>query len=131
MDQIYPLQEEVVSHYRGMPVYIVMKDGSRHIGLLSKCAGGKLELDGDPNAATATEPEPPQQQVKSPSKKNKKNAASKSKSQANSSKSAYPVQTQSFPFDPSYYEPRPHYSYPKREAETLEFDQVALLFLLY
>lgn len=128
MDQIYPLQEDVVSQYYGMPVYIVMKDGTRHIGLLSRCAGGKLTLNGDPNVSVATEPE--SAPVKSSKKSKKSGSKSKNQSQANAAMPDNPpVQTQSYPFDPYYYEPRPYI--PFREVISLDFAHVAYLFLLY
>ncbi|WP_127491053.1 hypothetical protein [Paenibacillus glycanilyticus] len=127
MEQIYPLEEDIVSRYCGMPVYIIMKDGSRHIGRLSKCKGGKLTLNGDPNVSDADEPEAVPD--KSSSKKSKKNSKSKFQQQAKSSKPEQPVQTQSYPFDPYYYEPRPYY--PFRDLITLDFALVAFLFLLF
>ncbi|ACS99788.1 hypothetical protein [Paenibacillus sp. JDR-2] len=126
MEQIYPLEEDIVSRYCGMPVYIIMKDGSRHIGMLSRCAGGKLTLNGDPNVSSAGEPE--DVPAKS-SKKNKKSSKSKLQPQAKSSKPEQPVQTQSYPFDPYYYEPRPYY--PFRDLITLDFALIAFLFLLF
>lgn len=127
MEQVYPLEENIVSQYCGMPVYIVMKDGTRHIGLLSRCAGGKLTLNGDPHVSEAAEPEaaPPKS-----SKKNKKSGSkSKTQSQAKSSKPEPAVQTQSYPFDPYYYEPRPYI--PFRDVITLDFALIAFLFLLF
>jgi hypothetical protein len=128
MEQIYPLQEDVVSQYCGLPVYVVMKDGTRHIGLLSRCSNGKLTLNGDPNASAAAEPEaaPP----KSSKKIKKSSSKSQTQSQAKSNKPEPPVQTQSYPFDPYYYEqPRPYY--PFRDVITLDFALVAFLFLLF
>ncbi|WP_336776859.1 hypothetical protein [Paenibacillus sp. MMO-58] len=126
MEQIYPLEEDNVSRYCGMPVYIIMKDGTRHIGMLSRCTGGKLTLNGDPNVSAADEPE--DVPVKS-LKKGKKNSKSKFQQQAKSSKPEQPVQTQSYPFDPYYYEPRPYY--PFRDLITLDFALIAFLFLLF
>lgn len=44
MEQIYPLREEVISQYCGMPVCVVFKTGFKWIGVLKACQGGKLIL---------------------------------------------------------------------------------------
>ncbi|WP_336789502.1 hypothetical protein [Paenibacillus sp. MMO-177] len=126
MEQIYPLEEDIVSRFCGMPVYIIMKDGTRHIGMLSRCSGGKLTLNEDPNVSAADEPEAATVQS---SKKSKKSPKSKVRPQGKSSKPEQPVQTQSYPFDPYDYEPRPYY--PFRDLITLDFALIAFLFLLF
>lgn len=51
MEPIYPLTEEHLDQFRGQLVCVVMKDGTRHVGVLSRCRGGRLVLndfdDGD------------------------------------------------------------------------------------
>lgn len=42
MEQIYPLKEEVIVQYCGMPVCVVFKTGVRRIGILKACLSGKL-----------------------------------------------------------------------------------------
>jgi len=44
MEQIYPLREEVLSTYGGMPVAVIFKSGYREIGVIRSCQGGKLVL---------------------------------------------------------------------------------------
>lgn len=127
MDQIYPLEEDLISQYCGLPVYVVMKDGSRHIGILSRCSKGKLTLNEDPNKAAAVETEAEAEPPKS-SKKNKKSGKSKSPSKS-SKQPEQPVQTQSYPFDPYYYEPRPYI--PFRDVIAIDLAHVAFLFLIY
>src|SRR3569832_398719 len=47
MEPIFPLHEDHVSRYCGLPVCIVTKDGRRHVGVLSNCRGGRVMLNGD------------------------------------------------------------------------------------
>lgn len=45
MEAIFPLDEDHISRYCGYLVCAVMKDGSRHIGILSRCRNGELVLN--------------------------------------------------------------------------------------
>ncbi|MBW7476521.1 hypothetical protein K0T92_17530 [Paenibacillus oenotherae] len=45
MEQIYPLHEENINQFCGMPVCIVTTDGQRHVGILSSCNGGRVSLN--------------------------------------------------------------------------------------
>lgn len=47
MEPIYPLTEEHLDRFRGQLVCVVMQDGTRHVGVLSRCRGGRLVLNGD------------------------------------------------------------------------------------
>lgn len=47
MEPIYPLTEEHLDRYRGQLVCVVMQDGTRHVGVLSRCRGGRLVLNDD------------------------------------------------------------------------------------
>ncbi|WP_181438891.1 hypothetical protein [Paenibacillus sambharensis] len=47
MQPIYPLTEERIRGFCGNLVCVVMQDGTRHVGVLSTCGGGKLTLNGD------------------------------------------------------------------------------------
>lgn len=49
MEPIFPLHEDHVSRFCGLPVCIVTKDGKRHVGVLSNCRGGRVMLNGDPS----------------------------------------------------------------------------------
>ncbi|RJX41717.1 hypothetical protein D3P09_07160 [Paenibacillus pinisoli] len=52
MEQIYPIREEVLSTYGGMPVAVIFKSGYREIGVIRSCQGGKLVL-GNPYTSRA------------------------------------------------------------------------------
>lgn len=45
MEQIYPLREEHISRYCGMPVCAVMKSGYRYVGTLASSRNGSVHLD--------------------------------------------------------------------------------------
>ena len=47
MEPIYPLTEEHLDQFRGQLVCVVMKDGTRHVGILGRCRGGRLVLNED------------------------------------------------------------------------------------
>lgn len=44
--QLHPEEKQLLP-YRGMPVCLIMKDGSRKIGQLTACRGGKIILNGN------------------------------------------------------------------------------------
>jgi len=45
MEPIFPLHEEHVNRFCGMPVCIVTKEGHRHVGILTSCKNGRLALN--------------------------------------------------------------------------------------
>ena len=47
MEPIYPLTEENLDQFRGQLVCVVMQDGTRHVGILGRCRGGRLVLNED------------------------------------------------------------------------------------
>ena len=47
MEPIHPLKEENLDQFRGQLVCVIMKDGTRHIGVLGGCRGGRLVLNED------------------------------------------------------------------------------------
>jgi hypothetical protein len=47
MEPIYPPTEEHLDRFRGQLVCVVMRDGTRHVGILSRCRGGRLILNED------------------------------------------------------------------------------------
>ncbi|MDQ8738166.1 hypothetical protein [Paenibacillus sp. LHD-38] len=121
MEPIFPLHEEVVSRYCGYPVCVVMNDGSRHVGILSSCGGGKVLLNADAGGIEANVT-----QVQTTVSKKKKGVKGKTELQH---KSAAPqAQTQAYPYDPYYYGPQPYY--PWGAALALDFALIAFLFLL-
>lgn len=53
MEPIFPLHEDHISRFCGLPVCIVTHDGRRHVGVLSHCRSGRVTLNGpmgSPNA---------------------------------------------------------------------------------
>lgn len=118
MEQIYPLHEDVVQQLCGYPVCVVMRDGSRHVGILSSCNGGRLWLNGDHThngpEVTLTKVQPKDMKKKKDKKLNK---------EANH-KSEQAI-TQAYPYDPNY---QPYN--PWGGAFFLDFALIALLFLL-
>ena len=51
MEPIFPLTEEHLDRFRGQLVCVVMKDGTRHVGILGHCRSGKLVLNEGEDAA--------------------------------------------------------------------------------
>lgn len=45
MEPIFPLHEERINQFCGMPVCIVTTDGQRHVGILSSCNSGRVMLN--------------------------------------------------------------------------------------
>ncbi|KZE74668.1 hypothetical protein AV545_13145 [Paenibacillus jamilae] len=50
MFPIYPVNEASVAPHGGRMVCAIMRDGTRHIGILSGCSKGKLMLNGYPSS---------------------------------------------------------------------------------
>lgn len=121
MEQIYPLEESVISRFCGMPVCIVTHDGARHIGVLSHCRGGKLTLNEEPGAQTLAEAESPKAGKAKGKPKGK--ASKKTKEKA--------AQTQAYPYDPYYYNYNPGYYSPFGGAFAIDLALIAFLFLLF
>ncbi|WP_053374361.1 hypothetical protein [Paenibacillus sp. FJAT-27812] len=124
MEQIYPLHEEVVNRFCGYPVGVIMKDGTRHVGILSSCGSGKLQLNAE---AGGMEASVTQSQAQSQVSKKKKGGKGKTE-EAHQSSGKSKLQTQAYPYDPYYYGPQPYY--PWGGALSLDFALVAFLFLL-
>ncbi|MUT68664.1 hypothetical protein [Paenibacillus sp. NEAU-GSW1] len=95
MEQIYPLKEDVIQHFCGMPVCAVLNDGTRHVGVLSYCRDGKLMLN-DRSASGGNEAE--LKKVKS----KKQRAGKKVKKAQAEEQEAVPTQS-SYPFNPYDY----------------------------
>lgn len=118
MERIFPLQEDVVHQYCGLPVCVVMNDGTRHVGILSSCQGGRMLLNAD--AGGGAEAMLAKVQPKD-SKKKKGGKAIKE-----DHKSGQPqAQTQAYFYDP-YYGPY----YPWGGALALDLALIAFLFLI-
>ncbi|ANY67809.1 hypothetical protein BBD42_16035 [Paenibacillus sp. BIHB 4019] len=120
MEQIYPLEEGVISRFCGMPVCIVTHDGARHFGVLSHCRGGKLTLNEQPGAQMLAEAESPKADKAKGKKKGKASKTAKEKV----------AQTQAYPYDPYYYNYNPGYNWPYGGAFAIDLALIAFLFLL-
>ncbi|GGG76149.1 hypothetical protein [Paenibacillus radicis (ex Gao et al. 2016)] len=118
MEQIYPLQEEVIANFCGLPVCVIMQDGTRHVGVLSHCRNGRLTLNGQ------------QEEVEAAAELNKAKPSKLKKGKGKNSKAAAPkvetVQAQAYPYDPYAYNP----FFPIGGAIALDLALVAFLFLL-
>ncbi|TKH34619.1 hypothetical protein C1I59_20275 [Paenibacillus polymyxa] len=83
MFPIYPVNEANVAPHGGRMVCAVMRDGTRHIGILSGCSKGKLMLNGYPSSfpgslyAGSYSNKGKQKAKKISSKKQKKNSKNK------------------------------------------------------
>lgn len=121
MEPIYPLREDVVHQFCGMPVCVIMQDGTRHVGILSSCKSGKLTLNGDAAGSNGSEAAISKAEAQVVKKKNKKG----SKPEPTTQQSA---QTQSYPYDPYYYGPERYY--PWGAALAIDLALIAFLFLL-
>ncbi|MBD2867848.1 hypothetical protein [Paenibacillus arenilitoris] len=114
-----PLREDIVHQLCGLPVCVVMNDGTRHVGILSSCEGGRLVL----NAHLGGE-EAKLAKVQPQDKKKKKGG--KGKKEEHASEGQAQAQTQAYPYDPYGYGGY----YPWGGALALDFALIALLFLL-
>ncbi|OAZ46761.1 hypothetical protein [Paenibacillus polymyxa] len=88
MFPIYPVNEANVAPHGGRMVCAVMRDGTRHIGILSGCSKGKLMLNGYPSSfpdslyAGSYSNKGKQKAKKISSKMQKKNSKNKARSSA-------------------------------------------------
>ncbi|MBD3917147.1 hypothetical protein H8B09_00150 [Paenibacillus sp. PR3] len=125
MEPIFPLHEDNISRFCGLPVCIVTHDGRRHVGVLSHCRSGRVTLNGpmgSPNAgqhavlnqhnSTADYTEQP--------KKNKKN-----KKQNVQEDELSQVQTKAYDYSYDY-----GYYNPWGAAFAIDLATIAFLFLL-
>ncbi|PWV89362.1 hypothetical protein DFQ01_14713 [Paenibacillus cellulosilyticus] len=126
MEPIFPLQEDHISRFCGLPVCIVTHDGRRHVGVLSNCRSGRVTLNGpmgSPNAgqhANVNQYHSTAEIAETPKKQNKKN-----KKQAVQDESQK-VQTQAYDgygYDYGYYNPW-------GAAFAIDLAAIAFLFLL-
>ncbi|MCQ6559203.1 hypothetical protein [Paenibacillus mendelii] len=122
MQQIYPLHEEHINRFCGMPVCIVTKEGERHVGVISRSVGGRLYLNEGPEesgnapASHETHGDTPYLQGKESKKgrKSKKNEPVKKAEKA---------ETKAYPYAPYPY-------YPFGGAFAIDLALIAFLFLL-
>jgi hypothetical protein len=132
MEPIRPLHEEHVKRFCGMPVCAVLRDGTRHMGILSACQGGRIYLNGGENYL---QPMSPRVGVLGNTAKGKgakkTKAVQASKPEQNQEKE---VHTQAYPFGPGYYGgyyPYGYgYGYGFGAAAAVDLAALAFLFLL-
>ncbi|MFD0714430.1 hypothetical protein [Paenibacillus sp. GCM10027626] len=117
MEPIYPLHEERIKRFNGMPVCVITKDGQRHIGILSACKDGRVLLNGHSTGPASG----PQGKKKN---KKKRPAAAAAKNMKTSEKTR--IQGHS-PYQP--YPPHPYNPWGK--AIAIDQAQIAFLFLLF
>ncbi|MFC4102231.1 hypothetical protein [Paenibacillus xanthanilyticus] len=134
MEPIFPLHEERINMFCGMPVCIITKEGTRHIGILSHCRGGRVTLNGDQAGPAVSSETPGGNEKKSKGKQAKKGKKTEAKKTAPAPAKA---EIQAYPFDPFYPYPGPGpYSGPYRphnpfgEAFAIDLSLIAYLFLL-
>ncbi|BBH24718.1 hypothetical protein Back11_60630 [Paenibacillus baekrokdamisoli] len=48
MEPIFPLHEDHINKFCGVPVCIITHDGNRHVGILTSCHNGRVMLNGSP-----------------------------------------------------------------------------------
>lgn len=119
----------------GMPVCIITQEGTRHIGILSHCRGGRVTLNAD-QIGPVIRSEPQEGAAKTAKGKNAK------KGKKAEVKKAIPepakAETKAYPFDPydPFYPypgpaPYPHRPYnPFGEVFAIDLSLIAFLFLL-
>ncbi|MNZ59228.1 hypothetical protein D3C78_772590 [compost metagenome] len=116
MNQMFPLREDTIQPFCGMPVCVIMHDGSRHVGILSSCKDGKVML----NAHMNREPQATIMKLEKPHSSMKKNKKGKKAPDT----AGEQIQTQS---NPNNYGPQPFYPW----AEHLRLIWHSLHFYFY
>ncbi|CAM4489386.1 hypothetical protein [Paenibacillus tarimensis] len=127
MQPIYPLTEERVRGFCGNLVCVVMQDGTRHVGFLSTCQGGKLTLNGDAAPAVQGKPSGTRRKSSRLSSQASRTAGKKKRS----GKKAGSAQTLAYPYGYGYgYGYGYPGAYPYGAAVTLDLALIALLLLV-
>ncbi|GMK39443.1 hypothetical protein PCCS19_24970 [Paenibacillus sp. CCS19] len=127
MEPIFPLHEDHISRFCGLPVCIVTHDGRRHVGVLSHCRSGRVTLNGpmgSPNAgqhAVLNHYTSTPDNAEQPKKQNKKNKKQTAQTQEEQPK----VQTQAYGYGNDY-----GYYNPWGTAFAIDLATIAFLFLL-
>lgn len=121
-----PLNEQIISQFCGRPVCVIMQDGTRYIGQLSRCSQGKLVLN-EQSQAVGSGGHTDKVEERVP-KKGKKSTKHKSKP------SAAPAATTNSEYGPygCYPPPYPYPPYPFFGPRVeLDLALITLLFLLF
>lgn len=109
MEPIFPLNEERINQFCGMPVCIVTTDGQRHVGILSGCNNGSVMLNsgsGGPGQSHGSHFSSggaiTHLQAKGKSKKGKYSKTKKSAASVSPLPASNTVQTQAWGFNPFF-----------------------------
>ncbi|AJY73814.1 hypothetical protein [Paenibacillus beijingensis] len=128
MEPILPLHEERIQQFCGNMVCVVLKDGRRHIGVLSSCKNGRVHLNDFPDSPkTHHLPTIAQSEPVKPGKKKTRKPKTKSGSVSTELSDA---QTKAYaPYGPGF---RPYpYRYPYYPfGAFVAFELAAIAFLL-
>jgi len=129
LEPIYPLNEERIRPFCGNLVCVLMKDGTRHVGVLSSCGKGRIILNGELEGAGAGPGGKLHLKERRP---REKRSASVSRKRGSKGKKAAPTaETQAYPFGygggAGFYGPR----YPLGAKLVLDLALIAFLFLLF
>ncbi|EFM11795.1 conserved hypothetical protein [Paenibacillus curdlanolyticus YK9] len=128
MEPIFPLHEDHVSRFCGLPVCIVTKDGKRHVGVLSNCRGGRVMLNGDPSHHSGPNAYLDHHDS-SELAKNKKGKQHKKNKKAYAQEEQQQVQTKDYGYDDYGYGGGYGYN-PWGTAFAIDLSLIAFLFLL-
>ncbi|CAM3120612.1 hypothetical protein PASE110613_17520 [Paenibacillus sediminis] len=120
MIPIYPINEETISPHYGQMVCVILHDGSRYVGQLTKSNNGQIILNGE--LTDSGVPPKTLDKVKHYKKRSSTSKVQKTDKVANISTLAPP------PYYPDYATGHIRYGY--GGAITLNLDQIALFFLV-
>jgi len=123
MEPIFPLHEEHINRFCGMPVCIVTKEGHRHVGILTSCKDGRLAL----NEGHGFDEE----ELTTSSTKVAKSSGKRGKNKKSSAvMETTKVDTKHFaPYPPQQFQPYPYN--PWRRPFFIDLALIAFLFLLF
>ncbi|SEO90325.1 hypothetical protein [Paenibacillus sp. OV219] len=134
MQPIYPLHEDTIKQYCGMPVCVVTNEGERHVGILSRCHGGRImlnETEASMQQKTTGTTVGQLGKVTNTKVKKKKGGKPSKPAVEGKSQTKEAAQTQAYyPYDSNYYGD-PYYGYGNNSffGEALAFDLASLAFL--
>jgi len=125
MEPIFPLHEENISRFCGLPVCIVTHDGRRHVGVLTHCRNGRVMLNGHATGQAYIDQH-------TPDAAGKKTTKNKKKGKEQPVQEEQPkAQTQAYGYDGGYGYGGYDYGYsPWGGAFAVDLALIAFLFLL-
>jgi hypothetical protein len=125
MEPIYPLNEDRINQFCGVPVCIVTHEGNRHVGILSSCRNGRVTLNAGSEKPNTTSPGIQGTVTNVKGKNKKKNQ--KGEKLVVTQDGGKAVTQSVYPYDP-YGGYAPYYPY--AEAFAIDLALIAFLFLL-